>query len=87
MPRKKPNPKPATLVVFPTEELAREAVRTGLAPRQIHLSITVEQRAAAERIAGRRTPTTWQQIAREALTAGLAAMEDPPQRPEKEAKP
>lgn len=40
-------------------------------PRQLHLIITADQKAAAERLAKNRPPSTWQQVAREALHIGL----------------
>jgi len=43
-------------------------------PRQIHVTIAADQQQACWLIAkARPEPTTWQEVAREALNAGLAA--------------
>lgn len=44
-------------------------------PRQIHVTVTAEQQRRCWEIAQRQaTPTTWQEIARRALDAGLETL-------------
>ena len=46
-------------------------------PRQIHLTISKELRTACWLVAKERTvPTSWQEVAREALSAGLPLIEN-----------
>ncbi len=59
-------------------------------PRQIHLTITEEQRQACWKIARRCTvPTTWQEIARRAIDTMLdsADMQMQPERTKKGHEP